>query len=100
MLLNDVDEIVEDSEHDLEQSIIDSFSPPEVQESDDEGVEVLEQITADQALIMLQRLRLYEEQSDDGNKKLMDQLYRHERVVEARRVKGLHQRTLTSFYKL
>ena len=100
MLLNNVDKIVEDSEHDLEQSIIDSFSPPEVQESDDEGVEVLEQITADQALIMLQRLRLYEEQSDNGNKKLIDQLYRHERVVEARRVKGLHQRTLTSFYKL
>ena len=48
---------------------------------------------------MLQHLCLHEEQSDNGNKQLIDQLYRHERVVGARRLKGLHQSTLTSFYK-
>ena len=48
---------------------------------------------------MLQHLRLLEEQLGNGNKQLIDQLYRHERVVRARRLKGLHQSTLTSFYK-
>ena len=98
VFLQPPDEVVEDSSEDIDRDIIDEFTPAPEQESDEEGVEVLSRVTPFEAIEALQRLRLYEEQSDDCNHLLIEELERHEKEVQRRRFKGLQQRSLSAYF--
>ena len=97
-IVNALEEEVGDTAEDIDQAIIDEFSPPQEQESDNEGVKILPRVLPSEALQLLQRLRLHEEQAEDCNTSFIDWLDRHERTVNARRFRGLQQRQLSDYF--
>ena len=98
-LLQPKEEDVVDTTEDIERAIIDELSPPQEQESDTEGVETLPRVTPSEAIQLLRRLRLHEEQSDDCNNSFIQQLERQERAIQARRGEGLKQRRLDDWWQ-
>ena len=98
-LLQPKEEDVMETTEDIERAIIDELSPPQEQESDTEGVETLPRVTPLEAIQLLRRLRLHEEQSDDCNNSFIQQLERQERAIQARRGEGLKQRRLDDWWQ-
>ena len=98
-LLQPKEEDVVDTTEDIERAIIDELSPPQEQESDTKGVETLPRVTPSEAIQLLRRLRLYEEQSDDCNNSFIQQLERQERAIQGRRFEGLKQRRLDDWWQ-
>lgn len=97
-LISPPEEVVEDSNDDIAEQIAQLFEPIPDQESDNEGVEELPRIAAQQALLHLRNLRLHEEQSDDCNSDWLRSLDRYEKVVKHRQQKGLQQSQLETFW--
>ena len=80
------DEVVDDDDDDLFESLVEAYSMGGVQreyETDEEDVAVAP-IEEDEALTLLTRLRLYEEQQIDGDEKIISQLNKYEREIFAR----------------
>ena len=72
-------EKVEDSSEDLIKHVVELYAGPDRDaETDEEAVEQ-PQIKLDEALVALQRLRLYEEQQSDSDRDVITTLLRHER---------------------
>ena len=72
-------EEVEDLLEDLIKHVVELYAGPDRDaETDEEAVEQ-PQIKLDEALVALQRLRLYEEQQSDSDRDVITTLLRHER---------------------
>lgn len=82
--LNPIDEVVEDSIEQLDDQILAQFGP-EIEAESDEEIEVLPRITISEALEALKRLRLYEEQQEEGDSELIKALDRHEKLITGRK---------------
>lgn len=84
--VNPADEIVDDDDDDLFESLVEAYSMGGAQreyETDEEDVAVAP-IEEEEALELLARLRLYEEQQIDGDQVVISQLNRYEREILAR----------------
>lgn len=97
--LNPAEEVVEDCPKDLEQHIIEQLEPEEP-EDEEETIYMEEdpQITVTEALDMVKRLRLYEEQQDKGDTELIQQLNHYERRLGARRLEKQQQQDIRAFF--
>lgn len=95
-ILNDPDELVDDTEQDVAEMIAAQYEPPPEEESDEEEQE-LPRISGLQALQSLQLLRLFEEQSNDCNFDWLRSLNRYESVVRQRKAVTERQGRLTSW---
>ena len=74
-------EEVEDSSKDLIEHIVELYAGPDRDaEIDKEAVEQ-PQIKLNEALVALQKLRLYKEQQSDSNRDVITTLLRHERRI-------------------
>jgi hypothetical protein len=88
--INPIDETVEDEFGDLIQQIAEQFGPERDAESDEEMHEV-RNVEIQEALDALNTLRQYEEQQQDGDSALISLLNKHERCIQARRIKRVKQ---------
>ena len=96
--LNPEEEVVQDEEEEIDEHIAARFNP-EIEAESDEEVEELPHVTVDEALEALSRLRLFEEQSEDGKPDWITQLNHHERVLNVRRVNRQKQQDIRSFFE-
>ena len=67
---------------DLIEHVAELYGPERDAESDEEDVPK-DQVKLDEALKALETLRLYEEQQEDGEDRLINLLSRHERRIRA-----------------
>ena len=74
-------EEVEDSTEDLIEHIAELYAGPDRDAETDEDESKQPQIKLSEALQALQKLRLYEEQQEDGERDLITSLIRHERQI-------------------
>lgn len=87
--VNAADEFVDDNDEGLSESLTEAYSMGGAQrdhETDEEDVAVAP-IEKREALLLLTRLRLYEEQQMDGDEVVISQLNRYEREILARAVR-------------
>lgn len=96
-ILLPTDEVIEDSSEDLVEQIAQQYEPVQEVDSEPEELEVLPRIRADQALKLLQQLRLHEEQADDCNTQWISSLDSYERILQRRQFEGLQQGTLVNW---
>ncbi|KAI1004052.1 hypothetical protein K3495_g4159 [Podosphaera aphanis] len=97
-LLHLPEELVEDSADDVHDRLVQLYSPVEDQESEEEGVEELPRVQPRQALLLLQQLRLYEEQKSMPNTGWISNLYSYEKVVRKEQTEGLKQQSLDKYF--
>ena len=98
-ILAPIEEVVEDSYKDITEQIAQQHEPVMDEDSEPEEIEVLPRIRAEQALKLLQQLRLHEEQSDDCNVQWLRSLDSYKRVVNRRRLQGLGQGSLVNWLR-
>ena len=79
---------VEDSAEDLIEQVAELYAGPDRDAETDEDSSEQPQIKLDEALQALQKLRLYEEQQEDGERDLITALIRHERRIRSQRARN------------
>lgn len=93
--LNPIDELIQDSIHTIDDIVLSGF----LGEVDEDDIVVEEpQVQYNEAIEALKTLRLYEEQQEQGETKLITALHRHERLVEARKIGRQKQSDIRSFF--
>ena len=93
-------EEVEDSSEDLIEHIVELYAGPDRDaETDEEAIEQ-PQIKLDEALIALQKLRLYEEQQSDSDRDVITTLSRHERRIQGRRPQNTKQQSIAMYFSV
>ena len=93
-------EEVEDSSEDLIEHVVELYAGPDRDaETDEEAVEQ-PQIKLDEALVALQRLRLYEEQQSDSDRDVITTLSRHERRIQGRRPQNTKQQSIATYFSV
>ena len=97
--LNPVEEVVEDTENEIEEQIIAQFEP-EIEAESEEEVEELPQVRVSEAIEALSTLRLYEEQSETGTGELISTLNRYERVLQAEKARRQQQQDIRTFFAI
>lgn len=90
-LLNLPEEQVVDSPEDLDNHLVELFSPVEDEESDTEILEPLPQMTPEHCIQLLEGLKLGEMQSDDCNAEFIRWMNAYEKVIRKRRIGALKQ---------
>lgn len=65
----------------------------------DEEVVTIPKVGYSEAIQALQKLRLYEEQNDNGDSEWILRINRHERVMRARGFQGLKQSSIRGFFE-
>jgi len=76
---------VEDSLEDLIKYIVELYTGPDRDAETDKEAIKQPQIKLNEALIALQKLRLYKEQQSDSDRDVITTLSRHERQIQGRR---------------
>ena len=93
-------EEVEDSSEDLIEHVVELYAGPDRDtETDEEAVEQ-PQIKLDEALVALQRLRLYKEQQSDSDRDVITTLSRHERRIQGRRPQNTKQQSIATYFSV
>ena len=84
--LNPVEKKIEDTDQDILEGVIEVYGIFKIEKDQetDEETSVIPKIQEKEAFIVLNTLRLYEEQQDEGDTHLLQGLDRHERVMQAR----------------
>lgn len=95
--LNPAEEAVQDTPEDIESQILAQYGP-ELDDDSEEELEILPQISLDQALEALRTLRLYEEQQAEGVPSLIYELDKHERILWGRKLSLQTQRDIRSYF--
>ena len=100
LFLNPVDEEIHDVEEDVLQSIAASYAEGNERDQETDEEEIIEpRIPEKEALAMLQRLRLYEEQQDSGDPAMVTRLNRYESTVRGRLIASHSKQVdITSFF--
>ena len=93
-------EEVEDSAEDLIEHIAELYAGPDRDTETDEDDFAQPQIKVDEALQALQKLHLYEEQQEDGNRDLIITLTRHDRQIQGRRIRNTKQNSITTYFSV
>jgi hypothetical protein len=96
-LLEPPEEVVDDQEVDLVEEIAAQYDT----RADFEEEELLEeqpQITISEAIAALSTLRLFEEQSEQGQPKLVQQLNKYEKEIRKRQFQSLQQQSLDRYF--
>lgn len=96
-LLNLPEEQVVDSDEDLDNHLIAVYSPVNEEESDEEDVEVLPQVTTEEINTALQTLQLGEMQSHGYDPSFLRWFERYKRVIFNRRIEGLKQLSIEGY---
>ncbi|OJD10707.1 hypothetical protein AJ78_08358, partial [Emergomyces pasteurianus Ep9510] len=97
--LNSVKKVVNDSLEDLKQHIIEQLEPEkEKKEKKTLHMKFDIQITNTEALDMIKKLRLYEEQQNKEDTELIQQLNHYERRLEDQRLKNRQQQDIRAFF--
>nr|KMM72253.1 centromere binding protein Cbh2 [Coccidioides posadasii RMSCC 3488] len=97
--LNPAEEVVEDSSEDLERRIIEQLEPEEPEDEEETiNMEADPQISTTEALDIVKRLRLYEEQQDKGDTEVIQRLNHYERRLEARRLENQQRQDMTAYF--
>lgn len=91
------DEVIQENQEDLITHIAGLFEPPAEESDTEEPAEVIRPISIEEALQLVQRLKIHEEQSEDCNNDWIRSLDQYEKVVKDRRLKRLHQSQLDSW---
>lgn len=98
-LIEPIGEDVLDTSDDIHQQIVQDWSPAQEEEASEEANdEALPRVTPFQALLLLQDLRLHEEQSTDCNNDWITALERQEKVVRARYSVGQQQSYINNYF--
>lgn len=97
-LLNIPEEQVKDSPEDLDNRLVELFSPHEDEESDTEVLEPLLQVTPEHSLQLLQQLKLGEIQSEGCNAEFLKWMNAYEKVVHKRRIGALTQAGIQRYF--
>ncbi|EFW22587.1 predicted protein [Coccidioides posadasii str. Silveira] len=98
--LNPADEVVEDSPEAIEQHVIVLLDPADESEEDEDlATEMLPLITPLEALDLVKRLQLYEEQQDQGDQQLIQQLNSYESKIAARRLQTQQQQDIRAYFQ-
>src|SRR5215469_621506 len=95
--LNPAEEAVFDDPKDLDEHIIALFEPAS-DDSDTGEVEVIPKIPISEALEALKKLRIYQEQQEDGNIGLIRELNREERAILVRKAEVSKQQDIRGFF--
>ena len=95
--LNPAEEAVFDDPEDLDEHIIALFEPAS-DDSDTGEVEVIPKIPISEALEALKKLRIYQEQQEDGNIGLIRELNREERAILVRKAEVSKQQDIRGFF--
>ena len=64
----------------------------------EEELEILPQVSIDEAIAAIQRLRLYEEQQAEGSPEFLREIGRHEYVIWRRKLALQSQRDIRSYF--
>ena len=91
-------EEVEDLAKDLIKHVAELYAGPDRDAETDEDDFIQPQIKVDEALQALQKLRLYEEQQEDGDTDLVTALTRHDRRIRGRRIRNTKQNSITAYF--
>jgi hypothetical protein len=97
--LNPADETIEDSIEELDAQILAKYGP-EVDAESDEEIENLPQILHAEALDAIYKLRLYEEQQDEGIRSLLESLKLSERQIRQRQVDERSQMDIRAYFSV
>ena len=93
-------EEVEDSSEDLIEHVVELYAGPDRDaETDEEAVEQ-PQIKLDEALVALQRLRLYKEQQSDSDRDVITTLSRHEHRIQGRQPQNTKQQSIATYFSV
>jgi len=95
--LNPAEEAVFDDPEDLDEHIVALFEPAS-DDSDTGEVEVIPKIPISEALEALKKLRIYQEQQEDGNIGLIRELNREERAILGRKAELSKQQDIRGFF--
>lgn len=87
-----------DTPEDLDDMLIELYSPIDEQESDTEVVEELPTIASKEVLRLLQSVKLGEMQAEDCNAEFIKWIERYEKVVKQRHFNSLKQAGIRSFF--
>jgi len=72
---------------------------PEVDDDPEESIMVeTPLVSINDAISALERLRLYEEQQDQGDSQFISVLHKHERLMQARKLNTQKQADIRSFF--
>lgn len=97
--LNPAEETVQDTSSDIDSQILAQYGPELDHDSDSESeLEVLPQVPLDEAVDALKKLRLYEEQQQEGITSFIHELGKHERVLQSRKFSLQAQRDIRDFF--
>lgn len=97
--LNPDDENIEDSLEELDALLLAKYGP-EVEAESDEEEEILPRIRHEEAIVALQRLRLYAEQQDNSRQGLFQALNLEERDIKARQLKEVSQSDIRRYFSI
>ena len=91
-------EDVVDSTEDLIEHVAELYAGPDRDAETDEEDSQQPRIKLNEAIEALQKLRLYEEQQEDGEREVITTLLRHERRIQGRRLQNTKQMTIKLFF--
>lgn len=97
-IIDPPDEVVEDSHEASFEAIAQQFDPVVEEESDDEGMEQIPRVTPFEAVQLLRRLRLHEEQSTDSSGDWLKGLDQYEKVIQKRHQDSLQQGRIDRYF--
>ena len=95
--LNPAEEAIQDTHEDIKSQILAQYGP-ELDDDSEEELEILPQISLDQALEALRTLCLYEEQQAEGIPSLIYELDKHECILWGRKLSLQTQRDIRSYF--
>ncbi|KAL1961806.1 hypothetical protein VTN77DRAFT_1018 [Rasamsonia byssochlamydoides] len=96
--LNPADEDIRDDREAIDERIIAQLEPTPEEDSDEE-VEFHEKIPLSEAIEALRKLRLYEEQQDEGYQPILREFDQFERILLARRVNNAVQKDIRGYFQ-
>ena len=95
--LNPQEENVDDGEEVIVDEIAKAYSIGDRNHETDEEDVIVPKVRYSEAMQALQKLRLYEEQNDNGHSEWISRINRHERVMRARGFQGWKQSSIRGF---
>lgn len=96
--LNPIEETIHDAPLDIENQILAQYGP-EITEESDEEVEVAPRITTTEASESLQKVQLFLEQQPESDQAIIYQLSRLDWLIRSKKLAGLQQRDIRSFFQ-
>ena len=95
--LNPIEEAVEDTPFDIESQVLTQYMP-EAEEDSEEELDILPKVSIEEAIAIIQRLCLYEEQQLEGSPGFIHELEKHEHVIWCWKLDLQSQQDIRSYF--